>query len=77
MTLLRSPSTLLASDLDSQKESDGREGGGKLVLGCVSRVTLLSKLKRYALHVDIIPQTAPGYLLGLKYLAASSFVSGY
>jgi len=60
MTLLRSPSTLLASDPDSQKEGDGIEGGGKLMLGRVSRVALPSKYKRDALVVDIIPPTAPG-----------------
>lgn len=48
-----------ASELDLQKEGDGIEGGGKFMLGRVSRITLPSKFKRDALCVDIIPPTAP------------------
>ena len=55
----------------------GIEGGEIFMLGCVSRVTLPSKLKRYALYVDIIPQIAPGYFLGFPYLAASSLSRFY
>jgi tyrosyl-DNA phosphodiesterase 2 len=55
MTLLSS----FASDLDSQKEGDR----GKLMLGCVSRMTLPSKYRRDGLYVDIIPPTAPGTVL--------------
>ena len=48
-----------ASDLDSQKEGDRIEAGGKFMLGCVSRVTLPSKYGRDGLCVDITPPTAP------------------
>jgi len=63
MTLLSS--ARFASGLDSQKEGDGIEGGGKLVPGCVSRVMLPSKYGRDALCVDIIPPTAPGTVFRL------------
>jgi tyrosyl-DNA phosphodiesterase 2 len=54
-----------ASDLDSPKEGVGIEGGGKFMLGRVSRVTLPSKYERDALCVDIIPPTAPGTVFRL------------
>ncbi len=63
MTLLSS--ARFASGLDSQKEGDGIEGGGKFMLGCVSRVTLPSKYGRDGLYVDIIPPTAPGTVFRL------------
>ena len=57
MTLLSS--ARFTSGLDSQKKGDGIEGGGKFMLGHVSRVTLPSKYKRDALYVDIMPPAAP------------------
>jgi len=57
MTLLSS--ARFASGPESRKEGDGIEGGGKFMLGCVSRVTLPSKYRRDGLYVDIIPPTAP------------------
>lgn len=63
MTLLSS--ARFTSGLDSQKEGDGVEGGGKFMLGRVSRVTLPSKYGRDALYVDIIPSTAPGTVFRL------------
>ncbi|KAI0252183.1 Endonuclease/exonuclease/phosphatase [Lactifluus subvellereus] len=63
MTLLSS--ARFASDLDSQKEGGGIKGGGKFMLGCVSRVTLPSKYARDGLYVDIIPPTAPGTVFRL------------
>lgn len=50
-----------ASGPESQKGGDGMEGGGKFMLGCVSRVTLPSKYGRDGLYVDIIPLTAAGH----------------
>ncbi|EIW80146.1 hypothetical protein CONPUDRAFT_144342 [Coniophora puteana RWD-64-598 SS2] len=58
MTLLSS--ARFAFGLDSQKESDGIEGGENFMLGRISRVALPSKYRRDALYVDIIPPTAPG-----------------
>ncbi|TFK74695.1 hypothetical protein BDN72DRAFT_672307 [Pluteus cervinus] len=55
MTLLSS--ARFTFGLDSQKEGDEIEGGGKFMPRCVSRVTLPSKYKRDALCVDIIPPT--------------------
>ncbi|KAI9438024.1 Endonuclease/exonuclease/phosphatase [Lactarius indigo] len=64
MTLLSS--ARFAPGLDSQeKEGNGIEGGGKPMLGRVSRVTLPSKYGRDALCVDIIPPTAPGTVFRL------------
>jgi len=63
MTLLRS--ARFASGPDEQKEGDGIEGGGKFMLGRVSRVPLPSKYRRDALYVDIIPPTAPGTVFRL------------
>ncbi|KAG2124895.1 Endonuclease/exonuclease/phosphatase [Suillus clintonianus] len=63
MTLLLS--VRFASGLDSQKEGDKIERGGKFMLGRVSRVTLQSKYRRDALYVDIIPPTAPGTVFRL------------
>jgi len=63
MTLLSS--ARFASSLDSQKEGDGIEEGGKLMFGRVSRVALPSKYGRDALCVDIIPSTAPGTIFRL------------
>ncbi|KAH8998280.1 Endonuclease/exonuclease/phosphatase [Lactarius hatsudake] len=53
-------SARFASSLDSQKEGDGIEGGGKLMLGRISRVALPSKYGRDALCVDVVPPTSPG-----------------
>jgi len=61
-TMMLLSSARFASSLDSQKEG---EGGGKLMLGRVSRVALPSKYGRDALCVDIIPQTAPGTVFRL------------
>jgi len=63
MTLLSS--TRFISGLDSQKDGDGIEGGEKIMLGRVSRVTLPSEYGRDALCVDIIPPTAPGTVFRL------------
>jgi len=63
MTLLSS--ARFASSLDSQKEGDGIEEGGKLMFGRVSRVALPSKYGRDALCVDIISSTAPGTIFRL------------
>jgi tyrosyl-DNA phosphodiesterase 2 len=57
-------SARFASCLGSQKEGDMTEGGGKFMLGCVSRL-LLSKYRRDALYVGIIPPTAPGTFICL------------
>ncbi|KAI6153254.1 Endonuclease/exonuclease/phosphatase [Pisolithus tinctorius] len=48
------------SGLYLQKEDDGIEGGGKFMLGRISRVTLPSKYGRDALCVEIIPPSTPG-----------------
>lgn len=56
MTLLSSKR--FAFDLESQKEEDGFERGGKFMLGPVSRVKLPSKYGRCALSMDIIPPSA-------------------
>ncbi|KAF5371395.1 hypothetical protein D9615_009676 [Tricholomella constricta] len=58
MTLLSS--ARFASGLNSHKEGDVIEGGKKLMLGRVSRVTLPSKYGRDGLCVDVIPPTTPG-----------------
>jgi tyrosyl-DNA phosphodiesterase 2 len=58
MTLLSS--ARFASGLDSQNEGDGTEGGQKLMLGLVSRVTLPSKYGKNVLCGDIIPPAVPG-----------------
>ncbi|KAH9059838.1 Endonuclease/exonuclease/phosphatase [Lactarius vividus] len=63
MTLLSS--VRFASSLDSQKEGDEIEGGERLMLGRVSRVTLPSKYGRDALCVDITPPFAPGTVFRL------------
>jgi len=63
MTLLSS--ARFTSSLDSQKEGDGIERGGKLMFGRVSRVALPSKYRRDALCVDIIPSTTPGTIFRL------------
>jgi len=60
MTLLSS-----ARFASSLQEGDGTEGGGKLMLGPVSRVTLPSKYGRDALCVDIISPTSPGTVFRL------------
>ena len=49
----------------SLQEGDGTEGGGKLMLGPVSRVTLPSKYGRDALCVDIMSPTSPGTVFRL------------
>ncbi|CAG8760622.1 15473_t:CDS:1, partial [Acaulospora colombiana] len=49
-----------AFGLDSPKEDNEIEEGGKFMLGHVSRIPLPSKYRRDALYVDIIPPTAPG-----------------
>ncbi|KAH9019538.1 hypothetical protein EDB85DRAFT_2007713 [Lactarius pseudohatsudake] len=56
---------VLPPALDPQKEGDGIEARGKLMLGRVSRVTLPSKYGRDALCVDIIPPIAPGTVFRL------------
>ena len=58
-TMMLLSSVRFASGLESQKDGEGIEGGGKFMLGCVSRVTLPSKYGRDGLYVDIIPPTAP------------------
>jgi tyrosyl-DNA phosphodiesterase 2 len=63
MTLLSS--ALFSYGLDSQKEGGGIEGGEKLMLGRVFRVTLPSKYKRDALCVEIVPPTALGTVFRL------------
>jgi len=60
MTLLSS-----ARFASSLQEGDGIEGGERLMLGPVSRVTLLSKYGRDALCVDIISSTSPGTVFRL------------
>lgn len=62
MTLLSS--ARFASSLDSQKEGE-IEGGEKLELGRVFRVTLPSKYGRDGLCVEIVPPTAPDRVLRL------------
>lgn len=62
MTLLSS--ARFASSPDSQKEGE-TEGGEKLELGRVFRVTLPSKYGRDGLCVEIVPPTAPDRVLRL------------
>ncbi|KAG1803365.1 Endonuclease/exonuclease/phosphatase [Suillus variegatus] len=59
-TMMLLSRTRFISGLDSQKEGDGIEGGENFMLGRVSRVILLSKYRRDALYVDIIPPISPG-----------------